>query len=240
MKAEHRKELETNALADRVGRVVQGMKQTSQKRTLIWLAVIAVVVIGYFLFQRRSQMREVESAQQWMQFADGSGSYLQEIIKQDPSSNQAKASEFEFTYAALRQYLQLLAAKPKDALTGLDNLEKRYQDMAKAVKDDKVLLPEALYAQAVIHEARIIKSDDNYKNALNAYKELADNHKESAFGKLARKRVEVMENKDKLNDLLNVYRDLRIVFMSQDQFPSLPPLPADHPPIAPDFPGVPK
>jgi len=45
MKAEHRKELETNALAERMGRVVQGMKQAPQKRTMLWMVLVAVAVV---------------------------------------------------------------------------------------------------------------------------------------------------------------------------------------------------
>jgi len=240
MKAEHRKELETNALADRVGRVVQGMKQAPKKRTYLWILLVGAVLLGIFLFNRRSQMLEMDNSLQWMQFADGARPYLQQIVKDNPSSNQAKASEYELAYAQLRVSLQMLATNPKGALASLDQLDKVYQDLAKESKDDKVLLPEALYAQAVIEETRIIKSDENYKNALSAYKELADNHKDSAFGKLARKRVEVMENKDKLKDLMDIYRDLRIVFVREDQLPSMPPLPLNHPPIPPDMPGLPK
>lgn len=241
MKAEHRKELETNALADRVGRAVEGMKQAPQKKTLLLLLLGGVVLVVVFFIYRKGQLQIVENAQQWAEFEDGAGPYLQKLVELDPASNQAKGARFEFTYSELRHMLRLLATNPKQAQTTLDVIAKNYQELAKLCKDDKVLLPEALFAQAVIEETKIIKDDDNWKAALSAYKEVADNHPDSAFGKIARKRVEVLDNKDKRDNLLNVYRDLRIEFVREERtMPSVPGLPEGHPPIPPDLPGLPK
>ena len=46
MKAEHRHRLEQNALADRVGRVVQSVKAAPATQSLaLWLGVAAVVIV---------------------------------------------------------------------------------------------------------------------------------------------------------------------------------------------------
>jgi hypothetical protein len=222
MKAEHRKELETNALADRVGRMVQGMKQAPQKRTVLWLVLAGVVVIIVLFFWRRSVQQAEDNSRNWMVFADGFGPNLQQLVKEEPESSQAKGAEFEYSYSNLRDMLRFLATEPKLVLANLDRIEQSYRELAKLCKDDKVLLPEALYAQAVIEETRIIKDDEKWKAALAAYKEVAENHKESAFGKLAAKRVVVLENNDKRRDLLDVYRDLRIQFIREER-PPLPP-----------------
>lgn len=240
MKAEHRKELETNALADRVGRAVEGMKQAPQKKTLLLLLLGGAVLVVVFFVYRKGQLQVVENAQRWMEFEDGAGVLIQRIAEADPSSYAAKAGLYEFRYSDLRQMLRLLATNPKQALDNLDILKKQYEELAKVCKDDKVLLPEALFAQAVIEETRILKNDDNWKAALAAYKEVADSHPESAYGKIARKRVEILDNKDKRDSVLNVYRDLRIEFVREER--SMPPnigLPEGHPPI-PDMPGLPK
>jgi hypothetical protein len=250
MKAEHRKELETNALADRVGRAVQGMKQAPQKRTVLWLVLIGIVVVVAVLFYRRAQLRRDENSMEWLEFAEGSSSSIQQLLKQGRESNPSKAVEYELRYMQLRETLRTLATNPKQALAALDDLEKGYQELATTCKDDKVLLPEALYSQAVIEETRIIRDDDKWKAALAAYKDVAVNHKESAFGKLARQRVELLENKDKRDELLNIYRDLRREFVPPDRVPDFnPPFSPDNPlnplnippvPTPPDLPGVPK
>jgi hypothetical protein len=233
MKAEHRKELETNALADRVGRAVQSMKQAPQKRTMLWVVLAGVVLVVIFVLYRRAQLQKVENSLNWVTFEDGRQAALQQLVKQDPQSIQAKAAHFEANYVSLRRVLALLATHPKEVLPQLDEIKQSYVELAKACKDDEVLLPEALFAQAVIEETRIIKDDDNWKAALAAYKEVADNHKETAFGKLARKRVEILENKDKRKDLLDIYRDLRIEFVREDRLATPPPsIPIQPPPVA--------
>src|SRR5947209_2645787 len=50
MKAEHRKELQTNILADRMGRLVQGMKLGGPKPTSLVLWVLAGLALGTVLF----------------------------------------------------------------------------------------------------------------------------------------------------------------------------------------------
>ena len=54
MKAEHRKELQTNALADRMGRFFQRMKARPRKKSVfLWFVVILVVVVaGGYLWVR--------------------------------------------------------------------------------------------------------------------------------------------------------------------------------------------
>jgi hypothetical protein len=232
MKAEHRKELETNVLADRVGRVVQGMKQAPQKRTLIWVVLAVAVIVVVWFFMRKSELARVENSENWVQFQEGK---LQALISEG-QSNQSKAAAFELQYIYLRQTLRALLAQPQMALKQLDTLEASYREVANNVKDDKVLLPEALYSLALIEETRMLKDDDNWKKALAAYKEVADNHKDTAFGKLAQKRWEVLNDKDKREEVLKVYQDLRIQFVRDNQMPlGMPPLPENHPPI----PGIP-
>ena len=170
MKAEHRKELETNALADRVGRAVQGMKQAPQKRTMVWLVAGIIVVAAIVLFYRRAQVQQSENSLRWLEFADGSATYLKELLN-DPQSNQAKAAQYELAYLQLRESMRFLATNPKQALNSLDELEKNYQELARISKDDMVLLPEALFSQAVIEETRIIKDDEKWKSAAAAYRE---------------------------------------------------------------------
>src|SRR5262249_39100901 len=46
MKAEHRKELQTNALADRLGRMLQGMKSRPQAAPVIFWVVAGLLVVG--------------------------------------------------------------------------------------------------------------------------------------------------------------------------------------------------
>jgi hypothetical protein len=231
MKAEHRKELETNVLADRMGRVVQGMKQAPQKKTLLYVILGAAVVAALWLYFRKGEVQQVENSLNWMKFEDGSQPYVLEVMKEAPDSNQAKAIHFNLAYYQLRQMLRLLASDPKRVVANLDNLEEEYRKLAETVKDDKVLLPEARFHQAVILETRILKEDDSWKAAREAYKLVADSHPESAFGKLAKKRVDVLDNQEKRDKLLDIYRDLRLTFVPEDRSPPDLKLPPGHSPL---------
>lgn len=66
MKAGHRKELQTNVLADRMGKMLQGAKTTSG---IVWvlLAVVLLGVIGYFWYTRQAAQN---LATQWKNFWD--------------------------------------------------------------------------------------------------------------------------------------------------------------------------
>jgi hypothetical protein len=234
MKAEHRKELETNVLADRVGRVVQNMKQAPQKRTMLFLVVIGIVVVLVVLWTRRGQVQRMENSERWIEFAEGSAAAKRKL-ESDPDSNQVKAILFEESYSQLRRALRFLAAQPTQVLDVLERLDLQYERMAEQCKNDKVLLPEALYARAVIAETRIMKDDENWKAALDAYNVVANNHKDTAFGKLAAKRAEILNNQEKRNKILELYRDLRLTFVTEDRFPGILP-----PKLVPPIPVIPK
>ena len=45
MKAEHRKELETNVLAQQLGKAYEGLKQGPSRTTLFWVGGAAAVVL---------------------------------------------------------------------------------------------------------------------------------------------------------------------------------------------------
>ena len=82
MKAEHRKELQTNTLADHLGKMIQGAKaKPSPNSLVIWIFVLLVlaVLIGWKYFsanslEKRSQdwtgLGEVNSSEELQTFAD--------------------------------------------------------------------------------------------------------------------------------------------------------------------------
>src|SRR5439155_760154 len=60
MKAEHRKELQTNALADRMGRFVQRIKTRPKRGPVLWIAAgaIVLVLLGIVMWMRGQRQRE--------------------------------------------------------------------------------------------------------------------------------------------------------------------------------------
>ena len=51
MKAEHRKELETNVLAQHLEKAYQGLRQGPSRTTILWIVGAVAVLLIYLLFR---------------------------------------------------------------------------------------------------------------------------------------------------------------------------------------------
>src|SRR5438128_11986762 len=100
MKAEHRHQLQTNALADRMGRLLKGMKSAPRSTsTLIW--VFIVLAFGTFaVWQYAARATVTERSALWTSvdkathdLADGPPA-LQLIEMRNPGTLPARASLF--------------------------------------------------------------------------------------------------------------------------------------------------
>ena len=61
MKAEHRKELQTNVLADRLGKAIQGIKEGPSRGTMLFVGVVALaglLIFVWWYFWSTSQAAE--------------------------------------------------------------------------------------------------------------------------------------------------------------------------------------
>jgi hypothetical protein len=212
MKAEHRKELQTNVLADRMGRLVQQMKTKPRRRTVLYVIAAVVVFLGLFFFFRARQLGAQERSEQWFMLEDGFKLYIDKLRSEFPETNAGKAARFQYAWLATWDLgLKRLGADPVQSLDNLEVAEKLYKKLAEDCAGDPVWEPEALYAIAVIEEARALRRDERDKHlekALDMYKKLARDHKDSAHGKEAQKRVKLLENKDKARDILDFYAEL--------------------------------
>src|SRR5437016_213362 len=108
MKAEHRKELETNALADWLGRALQSSKDGSKKRYL-WLAVAALIAVAIGYFAWRYYDNKKGASGRWLKL-DGAASLadLEQFAKDNKGTMAARAARFEEARALLGQGMQNL------------------------------------------------------------------------------------------------------------------------------------
>jgi hypothetical protein len=107
------------------------------------------------------------------------------------------------------------------ALEYLEDAEKLYRKLADDCAGDSVWEPEALYSIAIIEETRALRKKDreqHLEKALSMYKRLAADYKDSAHGKMAKKRAQLLENKEKATEIANFYADLEDRFQVERRF----------------------
>src|SRR5947209_7600143 len=117
MKAEHRKELQTNILADRMGRLVQRMKERPKKRILLYVVLGAVILVGLFIFSRIRSTSALTESEHWAMVEDGFKKDIDDLIKDFPETNAGKAARFQYAWLATWDLgLKILAYDPAEAL----------------------------------------------------------------------------------------------------------------------------
>jgi len=210
MKAEHRKELQTNILADRMGRFVQRMKERPKKRVLLYVVLVAVIVVGLFLFFRIRSSATLEESEHWSWLEDGFKPYMDTLFEKYSETNAGKAAWLEIAWMeAWDKGVKILAGDPVVAFQHIDAAEEMYTILRKRCSDDPIWEPEVLYGLAFIEETRAIRLKDRDKHlaeALRQYKNLADKYKNSARGKLAQQRAEAIEKRGK--EIADFYDEL--------------------------------
>lgn len=234
MKAEHRKELETNVLADRVGHLVERMKKPPQGRSVLYFIVALVVAVLLFVLYRLNIGSRQETAEQWLALENGHGQLISRLagITEDKQKRPRLASEWEINnpgkaarFQAARFFLwddgvRKLGGDARGALINIRFADDLYDSLEKECANEPTWHAEALYARAVIEESLSIQNPERLKKAQNKYSELAEKYKDSGYSKLAEKRAkELRENNEAITAF---YRDLQTKFAVPDEKQLLP------------------
>lgn len=209
MKAEHRKELETNALADRMGRALDNLKQKPQRGTVMYILFGAAVVVAVFLVVRYYRYGAVEGSRAWYEYSLGDE---KSVLDTHGDQIQGKAVRFDRASEHLWKGVKEFASDPKGSRDRLRAVAKLYTDLREECKDDPVLEAEAMYGLAVVEETLAI--DDRHKHldrAVERYEDLVKSakHKGTAYGQLAEKRLEALNDKERRQEISDVYQDLQ-------------------------------
>jgi tetratricopeptide (TPR) repeat protein len=199
MKAEHRKELQTNLLADRLGRIMQSLRDgtwkihPSTKGWLIGAAVVAVValIIGWRIYVNVSAKN---TSAEWVRIDDATSlNDLEHIVEQDPNGKPTRIARFQMARIHLHKGMERFCSSApgarEEALENLEKAAKLYDELASASKSTPILAQEALMGIAKAKEAL-----DELDAARDAYEKLASQYPDSVNGKKAAERLK------KLND----------------------------------------
>jgi hypothetical protein len=208
MKAQHRKELQTNALADRLGRLLQSAKEGPSRTTVvIWsLALLAAAVFlgwwGYDRYAKKensAENRELEDATTREQY--------QEIANKHPNTPAGRMALIQFARLSLRDGLEhLYAGLPDDRAAAKKKIEEArdaYDKLAKECKDTPLLAQECLMGAAKARE-----SLGDFDGALNSYRQLANDYKDSYLGNEADSRAEALTDSAKRKEIEDFYQTM--------------------------------
>jgi hypothetical protein len=241
MKAEHRKELQTNTLAAGMGRLVQRIKKKPERRTLLWvvLGVVVVLIVAFIIF--RFVMRGRQNADRWEKL-DADGKSVHALAQLDPLTKPGLAARFQLAWVYLWELgIKRLPSPPmfgdqensplKFILAG----KRSYEELATEVGDDRVLGPEALYQIAVATESLAATRDperpleDNVKKALDEavtrYQEVVSRFEDSAYAREAKERLKVLQGKESRARVEDEYHSLQAsLSIFQERQPIFPEL----------------
>jgi hypothetical protein len=200
MKAEHRKELQTNALADRMGRLIQRMKVRPSKNTVLTWFLIIILGLAVLFFVFTSRNRRSTDSRYWAELEGGHYAELVTLSRLS-SGNQGKAARFQLAWIDLWEngIKDIPTLKVALALKNIEKAKAEYARLAEECKEDPVLGPEALYQIAVAEETFAVQNPEVYlKKAREAYQKVAQRFPNSAHGKSAAQRAEELVNEEKM------------------------------------------
>lgn len=209
MKAEHRKELQTNELADWLGRTYQSVK-TGNRSYLVGgiIAVVCAGLLGYYFYHLNTGSSSSMAALMKLQTAN-TVQDLEKIAQENPGSVPARTARFEVARILYQEGVRdLPSADGRAAALGkLVKARELYRQLADECRDSPVLAQEAVMWTARIEEALTGASDPekpgaplgSIDEAIKQYQKLAGMQPESFETKAAAERAKMLqENKSKI------------------------------------------
>ena len=220
MKAEHRKELETNVLANRMGRVVEAIKAPKNPH-MKWIvpAVIVLIVGGIWAYFHFTSLAQKDRSALWLQLGKAGQSSdlnkatdeLTELANNNRGTIVGRTAQFDVARIWMARGMENLG-NPEQHASALDMLEnagKMYGDLAPMVKDMPLLQQEAMMGAARSQESLVgsVKGG-NLDRAVELYSKLAEAYPDTFQGQAARKRVEELKDPKKYAEVQAFYKEL--------------------------------
>lgn len=184
MKAEERKELETNVLADKLGKVVQTVKGGPNRRAVFWVLILGVIaVVGFFYVRNRALSRE-EKMQGWAFLGSAAtapdhrrGLFLEQTRTSFPRE-KAGLTAWLIPIVQGGQMNVYTSSLPSDliqplkGLKGLAVVGKFLSDQEDAMKDEPLLQSQMAYLRCVILETQALLDSSREIDAPALWKDL--------------------------------------------------------------------
>ncbi len=193
MKAEQRKELQTNSLVRFLGRLKQNFKGgASRKATIIWGIVLLALVV--FVAWRIASLRsEANDSARWVTLDSLSGSdEVDEFISKNQGTIQASVARLQKARKNLEAGLSGLYTQRSTAVEKLQEAANDYENLAKQFKATPVLVQECLLGAGKAYEGM-----GDFDKARDFYIDLQNRFKDSPLAKEAEQRANDIEKNAK-------------------------------------------
>jgi hypothetical protein len=213
MKAEHRKELQTNTLADYLGRTVRSVRSGAG---ISWFKIflIGVVVLGIAFVWWTIRNKNRADAENWAKIQYNDKPTLYELGNEYKDTKQGQAARFRVAFFLMWEGIKLLGTPEpgvsQQGLGAVNQAKDMYRELAEQVKDDPERLAEAKYHIFVAKEAFAILDIKSLDDAKKDLEELTKAPLAStAFGVLAKKRWAQYTNEAEFNSIRRFYAEYR-------------------------------
>jgi tetratricopeptide (TPR) repeat protein len=208
MKAEHRKELLTNSLAQTLEHTVQRLKQGPSRNTVLVLALVGLIVLLIVVWYWFSQSARESDSARWVQWDSLAvpwqvDDFLKELKKNDTEdTTQGRLARFLEARRRLLEGVKDLGFNRSMALENLREASRLYAELADQTADRPLLQQEALDGAG-----KAFESLGEYDRAREFYRQLAEKYPDSARGLSAKKQLErLADHAADLKDLSTEFR----------------------------------
>jgi biopolymer transport protein ExbB/TolQ len=202
MKAEHRKELMTNTLANRLGDALQGMKEGPSRGTILTLAAVAVVLILILTWRYFATSAEESDSARWLRWDKLSSPEELKAFADDKEVQghmQGRLARLEEARRNLHDGLRDIGGPGAARTQALENIKRSAELFDKLVEEcsDRPLL----HQQALMGAAKAHESLGEDEPAHKYYQQLSQKYASSALGKEAGEQIKRLEEARQNGDL---------------------------------------
>jgi hypothetical protein len=193
MKAEHRKELETNVLASQLGRAYEGLKQGPSRSTLFYVGAAALAVLVVFLFRYFLSSSETASSERWARLDEAVfPQQLQQVLDDGEMKGtpQGRMAQFMEARSKLSDGMRDLGSKREVAIKSITRATELYEELRRTRGRVPLLHQEALWGAAKGNETL-----GEVDKARELYRLLAEEYPAASLGKEAKKQLERLDSK---------------------------------------------
>lgn len=190
MKAEHRKELQTNTLSATLAGWLDALRGGPTTGSVIFWTFILLAIGFIVLWRYTSFTSQQTNSALWTKVENAeTPKELLEVAESSPGSSAARAARFERARMLLRQgfekMLSNLDIEREEAWKDVKTAEEEYAKLAGEPLQSPILIQEALFGLAKAREAQ-----GDIDGALKAYDQLTSKYGETPIGKVAAEQAE--------------------------------------------------